>query len=88
MPKELEDLIARWKEKAETYREAFDYGWPAKLVETKFILNGKQYSLTSASFGLENNCWNHGLMEFFQADLAQDLKAIGAEDVYHLGFLD
>ena len=88
-PQSVEELIEIWKEKKETYREGFNHGWPAKLVHTDFVFKGKKYSLTPASFGMEEyDSWDNGLMEYFQGDLREDLREMGATDIFSDGFLD
>ena len=89
LPKALQELLAQWTAKKEAYRSKFNYGWPAKLVQTVFKLDGQAYSITPDMIGLtQGDCWDEGLMECLQGDLGKDLKAIGATDVCHLGFLD
>ena len=83
------ELLKKWSEKKEEFREEFDYGWPAKYVETRFYLKGKAYSITPDDIGLEKgDCWDEGFMEFLQSDIGKDLKELGAEEIRHLGFLD
>ena len=86
----VKDILAMWAKKKEQYREEWDKAyWPAKYVETTFYLNGKQYSITPDSIGLERgDCWDEGFMEYIQADIGEDLKKIGATEIRHLGFLD
>ena len=65
-----------------------DPGWPAKLVETRFVLNGIEYTIQPQDLGLTDSCWDQGFMESFQGILRKDLEAAGATKVYNLGFLD
>ena len=47
------------------------------------------YSITPDSIGLESGeCWDEGFMEYLQHDIGEDLKALGAEEICHIGFLD
>ncbi len=85
----VDALLREWTEKKEEYRDAFNYGWPAKYVETTFYLNGKQYSITPDSIGLERGeSWDEGFMEYLQGDIAEDLKKLGATEIRNYGFLD
>ena len=63
-------------------------GWPAKLVETRFTLNGFEYTLNPNDIGLSSDCWDQGFMEHFQGQMTKDLNAIGAIDIYNAGLLD
>ena len=80
----------KWKAEFKAKKEEWDKnpGWPAKLVETCFGLNGKRYSIHPADIGLTDDGWDQGFMETIQSDLRKDLEAYGATDVYYLGFLD
>ena len=85
----VEALLKAWTEKKEDYRAGFNYGWPAKYVETTFYLNGKQYIITPDSIGLKRgDCWDEGLLEYLQGDIGEDLKKMGATEIRHVGFLD
>ena len=93
LPEEIAALVEVWKDKKEGYRESFGTGWPAKLVSTTFTYKGEEYSLGPDDFAKEEispymYAWESGLMECYQHDLAEDLRALGAEKVYNLGFLD
>ena len=93
LPEKIAALVEEWKEKKESYRERFGSGWPAKLVETKFIFEGEEYVLGPESFAKEEigsnlYAWESGLMECYQADLKKDLEALGAVRVFNMGFLD
>ena len=84
-------LLAAWTEKAKQRRPEWKTmgGWPAKSVKTTFYLKGKMYSITPDSIGLESGeCWDEGFMEYLQHDIGEDLKALGAEEIRHIGFLD
>ena len=62
--------------------------WTAKYVETAFYLKGKKYSITPESIGLSDDAWDAGFMEYLQGDIGEDLNALGAEEIRHMGFLD
>ena len=87
----VEAFLRLWTEKKEQYREKWNSmgGWPAKYVKTTFYLKGKQYVITPDSIGLKKGeCWDEGFMEYLQGDIGAELKALGAEEVRHSGFLD
>ena len=63
--------------------------WPAKLVETQFVYKGQPYHYFPDDIGLERrNSWDEGLMEWLQSKIQKDLEAVGATDVFNIGFLD
>ena len=86
----IDFLKEKWKKDLVTKKEEWDKapGWPAKLVETRFTLNGIEYTILPQDLGLTDDCWDQGFMETIQSDLKRDLEAIGATDIYNLGFLD
>ena len=86
----VEAFLAAWTEKAKQRLPECKtlVGWPAKNVKTTFYLKGKQYSITPESIGLSDDCWDEGYMEYLQSDIGEDLKALGAEEIRHVGFLD
>ncbi len=92
-PEKLAALVEEWKDRKEVYREEFNDGWPAKLVETSFIYEGEEYVLAPESFAKEKiapglYAWESGLMECYKYDLEKDLKKLGAEHIFTNGFLD
>ena len=88
LPGKIAALVEEWKDKKELYRERFGSGWPAKLVETTFVLNGKEFSIKPEDLGLTDDCWDQGFMETIQADMKKDLEDFGAERIYNIGFID
>lgn len=86
----LDILKNKWKDDFTAKKEEWDKkpGWPAKLVQTTFTLNGRDYSISPSDIGLEDDCWDHGFMESIQSDITEDLKAYGATNIYNVGFLD
>ena len=86
----LDALKNKWKEEFAAQKEEWDKkpGWPAKLVETKFMLNGQKYSIFPSDIGFTDDCWDQGFMETIQSDIERDLKEYGAMNIYNLGFLD
>ena len=84
-------FLSMWSEKKNHYLQMwFDTPciWPAKYVKTTFYLNGKKYTITPDSIGLEEFGWEAGFMESIQGDIEADLKKIGAVDIQHRGELD
>ena len=65
--KTIEFLIRKWKEDLLEAKPAWNKrpGWPAKSVETSFILNGMKYTLVPEDLDLTDDCWDQGLMESF-----------------------
>ena len=86
----LSILKNEWKSKFREKKEEWDKkpGWPAKLVETIFTLNGIKYSIKPEDIGLSSDGWDQGFMESIQGEIEKDLESYGAADVYNLGFLD
>ena len=84
-------FLSMWSEKKKQYlqmRSDTTCIWPAKDVMTTFYLNGKKYTITPNSIGLEEFGWEAGFMESIQGDIEADLKKIGAADIMHRGELD
>lgn len=86
----IEFLIDKWKKDMVKGKEEWDKnpGWPAKLVETKFKLNGVEYTIEPKDLGLDDDCWDQGFMETFQGRMKKDLEQYGATDIYIFGFMD
>ena len=86
----LERLKSLWTDKFRDQKKAWDKqpGWPAKLVETKFELNGVSYSIGPVDLGFTSDGWNQGFMEKVQDEVKKDLEDYGAINVYNFGFLD
>ena len=86
----LDVLKSKWKAEFAMKKEEWDKNprWPAKLVKTKFILNGVQYSLFPNDIGLTYDSWDQGFMETIQSDISEDLEVYGAVDIHNIGFID
>lgn len=86
----IEFLKEKWKKDFLKEKEEWDKkpGWPAKLVETRFRLNGEEYSIGPVDIGLTDDCWNQGFMESVQGMIKADLEKAGATDIVSLGFID
>ena len=86
----LDALKNKWKVAFAEKKKEWDKkpGWPAKLVETRFMLNGEQHSIFPSDIGLSSNGWDQGFMETIQTDIERDLKEFGATEIYSFGFLD
>lgn len=86
----IDNLIAKWNKDFVKEKEEWDKhpGWPAKLVETKFTLNGIEYTIQPHDLGLQDDCWDQGFMETIQGRISKDLEACGAIRIYNHGFID
>lgn len=86
----IEFLRAKWIKEMAPKKEEWDKDprWPAKMVETRFLMNGTWYTLKPRDIGLNNDCWDQGFMESFQGTLEKDLEAFGATEVYSYGFMN
>ena len=89
---ELYAVMQKWKNLMPDYRKEWMEGpraWPAKLVGTQFVYKGQPYHYFPDDIGLERrNSWDEGLMEWLQSKIQKDLEAVGATDVFNIGFLD
>ena len=56
----IDELKAKCKKDLVSKKKEWDKdpGWPAKLVEMKFTLNGFQYSIGPKDLGLTDDCWD------------------------------
>ena len=86
----IDYLKEKWKKDLVEKKKEWDKkpGWPAKLVETEFTLNGSKYTILPQDLGLTDDCWDQGFMETIQCDLKRDLEANGATEVCNFGFID
>ena len=86
----VRNLLEKWREKFKEAKKEWDEKplWPAKHVETKFVLNGRVYTICPEDLGFQFDPWDEGFMESIQKDLEKDLLAVGAMNVSHSGFLD
>ena len=64
--------------------------WVAcKTCKHIVYLKGKKYCIKPEQLGLkQGDPWDHGLMEYIQGKIGEDLKALGATEIFHHGFLD
>ena len=81
----IDYLISDWKEK---YDEAFKEWekapkWWAKLVETRFVMNGVERSLVSDHMG-----WSDGFFESIQNEIELDLEKHGSVITGSFGMMD
>lgn len=89
--KQTLDLLKKlWANKFKEAKTKWDKkpGWPAKLVETRFTLNGIDYTISSTDIGLSDSNWDQGFMESIQNEIEKDLKVYGATSIVSRGFLD
>ena len=94
LPRPIFDFMERWEKRAEESMKTYQFGWPAKLVETQFVYEGRSYSIVPGTFGIPDD-----LCEKFQqgpwvtrvygGGFDDDLRMIpGVEEVQSCGFLD
>ena len=86
----IEFLKDKWKKDIVGKKAEWDKdpGWPAKMVETGFMLNGTCYVIKPGDLGLKNDCWDQGFMESIQGILEKDLETFGATEIRSYGFID
>ena len=85
----VEAILEKWRVKKEEYRAEWNDAWPAKLVEIEFYLKGKKYRIKPSDIGLnDNDCWDHGFMEFIDRYILEELRKLNVEDLFESGFLD
>ena len=86
----LDFLKNKWKTEFVKKKAKWDKNpeWPAKYVETRFKLNGAEYTLLPKDIGLTSDCWDQGFMESIQSAIKKDLEEYGAYDIYNFGFID
>ena len=94
LPKPIDAFMEKWEAIAAEEMKHYEFGWPAKLVETQFTYEGKSYSIVPSTFGIPDD-----LCEKFQqgpwvtrvygGGFDDDLRAIpGVGSVQSCGFLD
>ncbi len=85
LPEPICEFMERWEKRTEEEMKTYEFMWPAKLVETQFVYEGKSYSIRPGTFGAPDD-----LFEIFQTNgLDDDLRSIpGVQDVWSCGFLD
>lgn len=94
LPDAVINMLDKWQKIADKELETYKFGWPAKLVETKFSYDGKQYRLTPQTFGVPDDLMEtlqHGpyVTEKYGISLSEDLeKTDGFSHVAAYGFLD
>ena len=83
-------LVEKWKQDFAGEKQKWDEepGWPSKLVETKYKLYGRDFTITPEDIGLTNDNWDQGFMESIQYKIKSDLADYGATDIYNSGFID
>ncbi len=83
-------LCVMWKLKFIERKMKWDQdpGWPAKFVETTFMLYGHQFSLGPTDIGLSSDGWDQGFMESVQGIMEKDLEREGAIEIHSYGFID
>ena len=90
-------LKEKWKSDFAEKKAEWDKcpGWPAKLVETWFELNGieKVIKMKDLPKTLTGGPWSATsyidvFFESIQGDIEKDLEAFGAKKIYSFGFMD
>lgn len=95
MDQEVKDFIGMWKKKKDSFADDWKRGTPSgrgrragRLVETRFVYRGMEYSLRPESIGLNrDDPWDQGFMEYLQSDIEKDLRKMGAVRIWSTGFL-
>ena len=94
LPLPIAAFMEKWEKNAADAMKDYHFGWPAKLVETRFDYAGKTYRIVPATFGIPDDlceCFQQGpwVTEHFGGGFDADLKAIpGVTGVGSFGFLD
>ena len=94
LPGEIRAFLETWQGIADEEMKTYEYGWPAKCVETKFTFRGIRYSITPDTFGIPDDlceCFQEGpwITERHGRTMEDDLRSIkGVRSVYSSGFLD
>ena len=90
----LYEFMEKWEKNAEEAMKTYEFGWPAKYVETRFTYEGKKYSIVPSTFEIPDDlceCFQQGpwVTERFGGGFERDLKRIpGVTNVGSSGFLD
>ena len=96
MDQEVMDFMAMWKKKKDSLAADWKRGTPSgcgkrkgRLAETRFVYKGLEYSLRPGSIGLDrDDPWDNGFMDFLKQDIENDLRKMGAVQIWSTGFLE
>ena len=94
LPKPIYEFMENWEKNAAEAMKTYEFGWPAKLVETQFSYEGETYLIVPETFGIPDDlceCFQGGpwVTEKFGGGFKDDLRAIpGVTGVVSSGFLD
>ncbi len=94
LPEPIYEFMEKWEKNAEEAMKTYEFGWPAKYVETRFTYEGKKYSIVPSTFEIPDDlceCFQQGswVTERFGGGFERDLKRIpGVTNVGSSGFLD
>ena len=94
LPKPIYEFMEKWEKNAADAMKTYKFGWPAKLVETRFRYEGKKYSIVPETFGIPDDlceCFQQGpwVTEKYGGGFDDDLRLIpGVTNVGSVGFLD
>ena len=98
LPKGLLEALERWRVRADEIIRGDEIQWYAKSASTVFTLEGKRYNVVPkdvfspeivekyTKIYLDNVL--HAGFEILQGMIGDDLKALGATDIQHFGWLD
>lgn len=94
LPDPICAFMEKWERNAAEAMKTYEFGWPAKLVETRFTYEGKKYSIVPSTFGIPDDlceCFQQGpwVTRTFGGGFDDDLRKIpGVTGVASYGFLD
>ena len=94
LPEAIHPFMEKWERNAAEAMKTYRFMWPAKLVETRFTYEGKNYSIVPATFGIPDDlceCFQGGpwVTETYGGGFDDDLRKIpGVTSVGSYGFLD
>lgn len=98
LPQSFFDKLEEWRRMAQELLDSGRIKWYSKYVITEFTYNDIHYSVTARDVFApevyklyeEKCCLNmlDAVLEGVQMNISDDLKALGAEDVWNYGLLD
>ena len=94
LPKEFNEALEHWRVEAQRILNSDEIQWFSKLASTTFTYRGLSYIVTSNdvySKEVLESCLENVLdagFEILQANITQDLRRLGAENIRNWGFLD
>ena len=94
LPEPIYAFMEKWEKNAADAMKTYKFGWPAKLVRTEFVYEGRKYSIVPETFGIPDDlceCFQQGpwVTKTYGGGFDDDLQAIpGVTHVFSHGFLD